>query len=214
MNLYKIIRKKVFKQRLLKNSLPVIKDYECIQGYLAPLEASMLYHIAQGLPEGAVALEIGSWKGKSSYCIAKGLRNGILYCVDPFDSTGDPDSSITYQVDQGESPLLFQFQNNLNRLGVLEKIKILQGYSTDFVGKHPSLDFLFIDGDHSIEGCSFDFENYAYSVKTGGYIAFHDYNPIRKDNGPTWVIDNVVLRSDKFKQIDYYASLWVGKKIK
>lgn len=36
------------------------------------------------------------------------------------------------------------------------------------------LDFLFIDGDHSYEGCMNDFEMYGPLVRKGGLIAFHD----------------------------------------
>jgi len=36
------------------------------------------------------------------------------------------------------------------------------------------LDFLFIDGDHSIEGVTADFARYAPMVRPGGLIAFHD----------------------------------------
>lgn len=39
------------------------------------------------------------------------------------------------------------------------------------------LDFLFIDGDHSLEGVSKDFEMYAPLVRKGGIIAFHDIVP-------------------------------------
>jgi len=44
------------------------------------------------------------------------------------------------------------------------------------LGKN-KLDFLLIDGDHSYEGVSADFKNYAPLVKTGGLIAFHDVLP-------------------------------------
>ena len=37
-----------------------------------------------------------------------------------------------------------------------------------------SLDFLFIDGDHSYQGVAADFENYAPMVRKGGLIGFHD----------------------------------------
>ncbi len=39
------------------------------------------------------------------------------------------------------------------------------------------LDFLFIDGDHSFEGVSRDFELYSSLVRPGGVIAFHDIVP-------------------------------------
>lgn len=39
------------------------------------------------------------------------------------------------------------------------------------------LDFLFIDGDHSLEGVRADFLNYSPLVRRGGLIAFHDISP-------------------------------------
>lgn len=40
--------------------------------------------------------------------------------------------------------------------------------------KGQSLDFLFIDGDHSYEGVKADFEMYSPLVRAGGMVAFHD----------------------------------------
>lgn len=40
--------------------------------------------------------------------------------------------------------------------------------------KEESLDFLFIDGDHSYDGVKADHRNYSKLVKPGGLIAFHD----------------------------------------
>ncbi len=39
------------------------------------------------------------------------------------------------------------------------------------------LDFLFIDGDHSLPGVAQDFEMYGPFVRSGGIIAFHDIVP-------------------------------------
>ena len=36
------------------------------------------------------------------------------------------------------------------------------------------VDFLFIDGDHSLEGVKLDDEQYGQLVRSGGIIAFHD----------------------------------------
>jgi len=43
------------------------------------------------------------------------------------------------------------------------------------------VDFLFIDGDHTIEGVTADYESYREFVRPGGIIAFHDileYQPL------------------------------------
>ncbi|HTV54706.1 MAG TPA: class I SAM-dependent methyltransferase [Terriglobia bacterium] len=45
-----------------------------------------------------------------------------------------------------------------------------------------SLDYLFIDGDHSYEGVRHDFEVYSPLVRRGGLVAFHDI----AGNGTQW----------------------------
>jgi len=46
------------------------------------------------------------------------------------------------------------------------------------------LDFLFIDGDHSLAGVTQDFETFAPLLRSGGIIAFHDIVPdIRASRG-------------------------------
>ncbi len=41
----------------------------------------------------------------------------------------------------------------------------------------PQFDFIFIDGDHTYEGVSKDFELYKHLLSPRGYIAFHDIDP-------------------------------------
>ena len=48
-------------------------------------------------------------------------------------------------------------------------------------GTMPSIDFLFIDGDHSYNGVRDDFEFYSQLVSPGGVIAIHDILPNTKD---------------------------------
>ena len=52
--------------------------------------------------------------------------------------------------------------------------------------KGRSIDFLFIDGDHSYEGVKADFEIYSPLVKEGGLIAFHDIIWDKKSNNDNW----------------------------
>lgn len=46
-----------------------------------------------------------------------------------------------------------------------------------------SVDFLFIDGDHSYQGAKADFNLYAPLVRDGGLIAFHDIHEIQQQPG-------------------------------
>ena len=45
------------------------------------------------------------------------------------------------------------------------------------------LDFLFIDGDHSLAGVKSDFQMYCPLVRSGGFVAFHDIVPDNQMRG-------------------------------
>ena len=202
--------KKLFGLDLGKNKL---EHYQTIEGWLTPIEANGLHEISSMLPKESVVLEIGSWKGKSTWCIAQGLKKGTIHCIDPFNAAGEEGSKEIYEKTKGNSSLFEQFQNNMK--GISEKVKITthKGYSSDFVSAIPNIDFLFIDGDHSIEGCRFDYENFENEVKAGGFLAFHDYYPDRPELGSTWVIENLVKQNKNYIHYNDFDSLSVFKKI-
>lgn len=189
-----------------------IRGVERIEGFLSPYEAAMLYRFASLLPQNSIALEIGSWKGKSTYCLAKGLSRGLVIAIDPFDAFGEEGSAEVYNKSKGDLPLIKQFQNNMTSLGVLDKIKILRGYSRDFVGHVPEFDLLFIDGNHSIEACEFDYLSYSPYLRSKGYLLLHDFDILRPSLGPTWVVNNCVVPSGQYLHTWLFDSLWVGQK--
>jgi MMP 1-O-methyltransferase len=193
-----------------------IPQYYSIEGWLSETEALALYDLARSLKKDASVLEIGVWQGKSTYCLARGLSGGTVTVIDPFNADGgtDTDSEAVYREIQKQKQvdLLETFQRNLERGKVASKVKTLRGYSQQFVGSVPAIDLLFIDGDHSIEGCSFDFDAYQDAVLPGGYLLFHDYDPSRSNFGPTWVIHNKVLPSGRYKPLKVLESLWIGQR--
>ncbi len=73
------------------------RRYHQIEGFLVPDDASCLYRTARRLKPGSTILEIGSWKGKSTYCLARGLKAGKVIAVDPFDASGEAGSSEIYE---------------------------------------------------------------------------------------------------------------------
>ena len=60
-----------------------------------------------------------------------------------------------------------------------------------------SLDFIFIDADHSYEGCSADIEAWRGKVRRGGIIAGHDFNwPTVAKSVADWLGDVQVLKDN------------------
>jgi hypothetical protein len=191
-----------------------IQPYYYIDGWLEAPEAAALYRLAHSLPRRSRIVEIGCWKGKSTYCLARGLRRGgRVITIDPFDASGEADSTEIYQERKGATPLYDQFRQRMRELRMLHKIRPLPGVSARFVGRIPRIDSLFVDGDHSVEGCRFDFEQYGPYIRRGGYLAFHDYNATLKDFGPTWVVENAVVPSGEYEFAGLFHTLWVARKI-
>lgn len=189
----------------------LVRPYRAIEGFLTEAEAVALFRGANRSGTGATVVEIGSWKGKSTYCLARGLRTaGRIHAIDPFDASGEPGSAETYARERRALPLREQFEANI--ASVRDRIDVHQGYSREFVAAFASIDFLLIDGDHSVAGTRFDFESFGPKIRTGGWLAFHDYYPDRPELGPTWVIENLVGPSGRYREIARADSLWIGRK--
>lgn len=211
-----LLLKKIKNQIIrLKNNetLSIISNYKKIEGWLTENEAVGLYLMAANLEKDSVIVEIGSWKGKSTYCLARGLKSGKIFAIDPFNAEGEVGSKETYENTKGEIPLFDQFINTLKKYGLTDKIEPLKGYSSEFINRFSNIDFLFIDGDHSIKGCDYDFVNYSPLVKKGGFIAFHDFDESRDDLGPTWVIKNRIMNNPDYIFYRCHDSLWITQKI-
>ncbi len=76
---------------------------------------------------------------------------------------------------------------------------------TEKVGE--AIDFLFIDGDHSVAGCVNDFVLFYPHVRVGGYIMLHDIYPRYCGwEGPRYVIDNFIRKSPHFTWVEIDTS--------
>jgi predicted O-methyltransferase YrrM len=151
---------------VLNRMVQPLPEIDAIAGYLHPAEARLLFWLAQQLPPGGLAVEIGSFKGKSACCLAAGLgKGGILACVDTWHNDAMP----------YDSPRDCLPEFLANTLPFRDRIEVHRGRSQD-VAKNWSqpVDLVFIDGDHSYEGCVTDLRSWLGFVRPGGWVAFHD----------------------------------------
>lgn len=128
-----------------------------------------------------VGVEIGVNNGQLSWRLLAGNRNIFLYMVDPW-SADDVNESYSTTGDLKSS-----FSNSDHDAAMNEAIdsvkqfdgryKIMRMKSEDAAGKFgdSTLDFVFIDGDHSYDGCSLDMRLWYPKVKRGGLLCGHDY---------------------------------------
>jgi predicted O-methyltransferase YrrM len=138
-----------------------------VPGYLHPLEGKFLFWLGNHVRPGGLALEVGSFKGKSAGFIAAGLpTGGRLACVDTWRNDAMP-----YDAPDDSFPA---FQNNTARYR--DSIETHRGSSCSVASgwKRP-VDLLFIDGDHSYEGCGTDLQAWLPLVRPHGWVALHDF---------------------------------------
>lgn len=194
-----------------------ILPYVSIDGWLSVDEAIELYELARALPhEHPLAVEIGSWQGKSSVCIASGLsgkNSPRLCCIDPFDASGDAPSADQYAERASRSaPLRAAFEANLEAAGLRALVDVRQGRSHDVAASWcEPIDLLFLDGDHGDDAVLRDYRDWSPHVRPGGFLVMHDVvHPVH--TGPRRVVDEHVRTDPRWVDAHCVDSMFVARR--
>lgn len=141
------------------------------------------------LNPGSHFIEIGVWYGRSAAYMATEIYNskkGIrLDIIDNFR----------------KSPIQ-EVKNNLSRFNY---INVIESDSASAAKYYPdnSIDFIFIDADHSEAGVTRDIKAWLPKLKKGGVMAGHDYgNP--RYSGVKKAVDSLLNVKQVSKQCWYY----------
>jgi predicted O-methyltransferase YrrM len=125
--------------------------------------------------DGLTGAEVGVCLGVTSEkLLADVPAIGTYYAIDNYPSYIDWNGAV---ISADRQELMKQHAaDRLSRFG--ERVKFVYQTSAEFAkARAPqSLDFVFIDGDHSYDGALRDFRLYHTLVKTGGIFAGHDLN--------------------------------------
>ncbi len=138
-------------------------------------------------------VEIGSFEGRGSILICDYLcmnEHSKLYCIDPLDDEyvkGNENMAFWNSACVGQ---LSKFRNNIS---FYPKIVECRGISDNMIPllENNSIDFVYIDGDHSPDQVYRDAVNMFDKMKDGGVILFDDY---------LWKMNGIVTKIgiDKF----------------
>jgi len=137
-------------------------------------DSEPLYRYVVETLDGGHLVEIGAWKGKSTAFLAKLIKDsGKDFNLDVVD-TFKGSKSEGYD---GEESVFEEFVRNLTRLDLMEYLvaHVMESTQAAEMYSDESLDFVFIDADHSYESVREDIECWYPKVKKGGIIAGHDY---------------------------------------
>jgi hypothetical protein len=157
-----------------------------IPGMVSEWDLDLIYDQSQEyVTKGGFAIEIGGWKGRSTYVIASVCKEkgAQLYELDTFSGVEDstsrknqPDNLNGYYEAFINPNFMEIMKNNLVGLPVIYK----KGDSKETIKEIPnrSIDYCFIDGNHDSPFVDEDIENCLRKVKIGGLVTGHDHgNP-------------------------------------
>ncbi len=194
----------------------------------AAVAGRLASHMYDGLLRAVVArsvtgrefngLEIGVLFGISAMVILEAVgpffERAHMTLIDPFEGYYAPDELDPMTRLPVSRRLL---QRNLDRLGVPpEQYTVIQGYSADdAVGRQVSgrtFNFVLIDGDHSFEGVTADFERYAPMIQPRGYLVLDDYGAPEWP-GVTRFVEEVLSASPLFECVGTASRTAVFRRI-
>jgi|FLOH01.1.fsa_nt_gi predicted O-methyltransferase YrrM len=148
----------------------------------------------QDLAKGKVVLEIGSWEGRSTVCMAE-VAAHVYAC--------DPHTAFNTQALGEEFISLEKFKENT---AGRDNITLLLGKSEDMVPvlENNFFDLVFIDGDHRYASVKKDIEMSLPKLKVGGVMAFHDMGwDGAADGGVSKAVREVLGKTTQDAEIGY-----------
>jgi len=179
-----------------------------VDGWLNPKEARLLYQLARDCKGQGAIVEIGSWKGKSTICLARGSLAGHktkIHAIDPH--TGSPEHSKQF----GVVWTFDQFRHNIENAGVTEMVIPHVDYSDAVARKFDEpVELVFVDGLHEYEGVKIDFDSWFPKVIEHGTMAFHDTTCWP---GVLKVMSEDVFKSRHFRKVRFARSIVHAEKV-
>ena len=163
-----------------------------IDGFMEEFELIQLAKWAEEVPKDGIIVEVGSYKGRSSYAWAKSCDPSVtVYCCDRFD-----DSEDEFKLNTKDIPNIIPIKGNI---------------PYDMGGWIPRpIDVFFLDGAHKNPE-DIDAINYFLPlIKKGGIICGHDYYPIERHTPD--IINNVRMLEERLNQPVFHpsgTSLWM-----
>ncbi|MGN2275083.1 class I SAM-dependent methyltransferase [Priestia megaterium] len=180
-----------------------------VEGWLRDQGVENLYRYALKAPVSNI-VELGSWKGRSTSCLAYAIKDrneGHVYAVDTWKGSSEHKKILQGYV---EDQLYNEFIENMTKLNLLDYIKPIKMDSVEASRKWPlslQIGLLYIDASHDYLSVKRDFEFWSPFVTTGGYIIFDD---VPSWPGPTKLVNEL---SKWYKRIDIKGNHAIFKKI-
>jgi len=184
------------------------KEIANIEGWLTKSEGLFLYKSAKKVKSQNAIIEIGSWKGRSTICLGRGLQDGNkgkIYAIDPHIGSSEHRKMF------GKVDTFEEFKQNISKAGVDRYVQPIRKTSKNAAENFTKpIEFVFIDGAHEYKFVDFDFNAWFPKIIDGGLIAFHDSFLFI---GPNLVTTKLLLFSSRIKNAKLVDTTTYFKKV-
>lgn len=136
-----------------------------------------LWKTILGSARCATAAEFGVWKGNFAKKILAGCESiELYYMVDPWARLAEWNRAKNVQTENFEA--IFDQAMEATAFAA-EKRRVLRGTTKQVIHQIPdgSLDFAYVDGDHTLRGVTIDLTRVLPKMKPGGLIGGDDFWP-------------------------------------
>ncbi|HEV8202351.1 MAG TPA: class I SAM-dependent methyltransferase [Candidatus Polarisedimenticolia bacterium] len=161
---------------LLPSGRRVARYFLEVEGYLYPHEGTFLHCLAFAAPGRGAVVEIGSFRGRSTLCLASGVLRrgeGKVIAIDP------------QRYGTGETLVA-----NLRRFHLDRCVEIRADTSLSVArGFEGKARIVFVDGDHSDDAVRADVAAWLPHLDAGGFLVLHDATSLSGFPGPRALAD-------------------------
>lgn len=132
-----------------------------------------LSNLIKKLDSNAVGVEIGVWKGENVLKLLSECSNiDKIFGIDPYEPYGNWNRFVDMSSLEMAKKHAIQILSDISKAELI--IKTSLDASKDF--EDNSLDFVFIDGNHSFESAYTDIVTWYPKLKVGGLFSGDDFN--------------------------------------
>lgn len=171
------------------------RSYELTDGHepISHAEIDYLAELAKTLPPEPLIINIGAYIGVSTCTFMEARPDCIIFSVDVEECELEFSNAASFGFD-------------LTRLKRVLCDSKLAGKSFPY-----EVDMVFVDGDHWTSGE--DALAWRDKIKSGGIIAFHDYQPVPAANNPGSVYQDINEVMAGYEQIGYVVDRIIAFRI-
>jgi hypothetical protein len=142
-----------------------------VPGWFSPEEGAWYAALAADLPRGALVVEVGCWKGRSTAYLAEASRRLRLVCVDDWQGSRDA-RAADYRAALAREDVRASFDHTLRRFAIEARVLALPSVEAAATFAPRSVDLVFLDASHDLESVRADLA--AWHPRVRGALAGHD----------------------------------------